>query len=143
MDTLNYAGFWKRFGAAFIDGLIVGTPFMIIALVNFFNPMHLPAMLTGLLGLLMFPVRIVIPWLYYAWFESSGSQATPGKMLLGIKVTNLDGERISFMNATGRYFGKILSSVTLLIGYIMAAFTERKQALHDIIASTLVVNATE
>ena len=73
--------------------------------------------------------------------QSSSRQATLGKMALGIKVTSLDGERISFLRATGRYFATILSSLLLMIGYIMAAFTQRKQALHDMIASTLVVRA--
>jgi uncharacterized RDD family membrane protein YckC len=60
-------------------------------------------------------------------------------MALGIRVTDLDGGRISFGRATGRYFGKILSGLILGIGFLMAAFTERKQALHDLLAGTLVV----
>jgi uncharacterized RDD family membrane protein YckC len=71
--------------------------------------------------------------------ESSSRQATVGKMTLGLKVTDLAGRRISFARASGRYFAKYVSSMTLLIGYIMAGFTERKQALHDIIAGTLVI----
>jgi uncharacterized RDD family membrane protein YckC len=66
--------------------------------------------------------------------------ATIGKMALGIKVTDLNGERITFGRATGRYFGKILSGLTLCIGYIIAGFSQQKQALHDILAKTLVVN---
>ncbi|MDX6593454.1 MAG: hypothetical protein QOJ13_2650 [Gaiellales bacterium] len=66
--------------------------------------------------------------------------ATLGRRALGIKVTDVEGNRITFARATGRYFAKILSALTLLIGYIMAAFTARKQALHDLIAGTLVVN---
>ena len=81
----------------------------------------------------------VIPF-YWAAFESSKWQASPGKMALGIKVTDLNGNRISFARASGRYFAKILSGLTLLVGYFMAAFTARKQALHDIIAGCLVVN---
>jgi uncharacterized RDD family membrane protein YckC len=71
--------------------------------------------------------------------ESSVKQGTVGKMILGIKVTTINGGRISFARATGRFFAKILSSLFLFIGYIMAAFTQRKQALHDIIAETLVI----
>jgi uncharacterized RDD family membrane protein YckC len=71
--------------------------------------------------------------------ESSARQATLGKMALGIVVTDLDGNRIGFGRATGRYFAKILSALILLIGFIMAAFTQKKQGLHDIIAGTLVV----
>ena len=83
---------------------------------------------------------ILIGWLYSALLESSPNQATVGKMALGIKVTDLDGERISFGRATGRHFGKILSFLILCIGYLMVAFTERKQGLHDLMAGTLVVD---
>src|SRR2546428_774442 len=65
--------------------------------------------------------------------------ATVGKMVFGLKVTNLEGHRISFARATGRHFAKLISAMILLIGYIMAGFSERKQALHDMIAGTLVV----
>ena len=83
---------------------------------------------------------LAIQWLYFALMESSKNQATLGKMALGLRVTDLNGNRISFGKATGRYFGKILSSMTLLIGYIMAAFTAKKQALHDFVAGTLVLS---
>jgi len=84
-------------------------------------------------------ISVLLSWCYEAYFLSSNRQATPGKMALGLKVTNLNGQRISFDQATGRHFAKYLSRVILLIGYIMAAFTERKQALHDVIAGTLVL----
>jgi Tfp pilus assembly major pilin PilA/uncharacterized membrane protein YeaQ/YmgE (transglycosylase-associated protein family) len=82
----------------------------------------------------------VIGWLYFALMESSAGQGTIGKRVVGIVVTDLNGDRIGFGRATGRYFGKILSSIILLIGYLMAAFTQRKQGLHDMLASTLVLN---
>jgi len=77
-------------------------------------------------------------WIYEAAMESSSKQATLGKMALGLKVTDEQGGRISFARATGRYFAKIISGMILFIGYIMAGFTARKQALHDMIAGTLV-----
>ena len=80
-------------------------------------------------------------FLYFALMESSTNQATVGKMALGIKVTDLEGNRISFGRALGRTFAKILSGLIIFIGYIIAAFTEKKQALHDMIAGTLVVKA--
>jgi uncharacterized RDD family membrane protein YckC len=80
-------------------------------------------------------------WLYEAFLESSSRQATLGKMVLSLRVTDLEGHRISFLRATGRHFAKIVSVATLFIGYIMAGLTERKQALHDILAATLVVRA--
>jgi uncharacterized RDD family membrane protein YckC len=82
---------------------------------------------------------MILNWLYYAIFESSSWQATLGKKALGLEVTDLAGNRISFGRATGRFFAKIISTLILFIGYIMAGFTEKKQALHDILAGTLVI----
>jgi uncharacterized RDD family membrane protein YckC len=82
---------------------------------------------------------LVGPWLYEAFMLSSEWQATVGKRLMSIVVTGIDGNRISFARATGRHFAKILSTFILCIGYIMAAFTAKKQALHDLLAETLVV----
>jgi uncharacterized RDD family membrane protein YckC len=84
-------------------------------------------------------IRIVLNWLYYSLLESSVWQGTLGKKALGLEVTDLDGNRISFGRATGRFFAKFISAIILFIGYIMAGFTEKKQALHDIIAGTLVI----
>jgi len=79
------------------------------------------------------------PWLYEAFMLSSEWQATVGKRAMSIVVTGIDGQRISFARATGRHFAKYISTFLLCIGYIMAAFTSKKQALHDLIAETLVV----
>jgi uncharacterized RDD family membrane protein YckC len=84
-------------------------------------------------------IGLIVGIAYFVGFESSAYQATPGKMALGLIVTDSDGRRISPMRAVGRYFAKILSGMILLIGFIMVAFTERKQGLHDMIAGTLVV----
>ncbi len=84
-------------------------------------------------------LRTILNWLYYSLLESSAWQATLGKKALGLEVTDLDGNRISFGRATGRFFAKIISSIILGIGYLMAGFTEKKQALHDILAGTLVI----
>ncbi len=128
-----YAGFWRRFAAIIIDGLVVGIPLDII-LAPIGGGITESSQNAGH-GL----IRLVVFWLYFALLESSSYQATVGKMALGIKVTDLEGNRISFGRATGRYFAKIISTIICFIGYILAAFTERKQALHDMIASTLVV----
>ena len=84
----------------------------------------------------------MLSWVYYAGLESSSMRATLGKKALGLQVTDLTGQQISFARATGRYFGKLLSALTLGLGYLMAAFTERKQTLHDIVASCLVTRVT-
>jgi uncharacterized RDD family membrane protein YckC len=82
----------------------------------------------------------LIEWLYFAGFESSSWQATPGKKVLNLVVTDLSGARISFGRGTGRYFSKwVTQLIPVFIGYILAGITERKQALHDMIASTLVL----
>ncbi|MNP51361.1 RDD family protein [compost metagenome] len=83
---------------------------------------------------------IAIGWLYYAIFESSKLQGTPGKKALGIIVVNSRFDRVTFGHASGRYWSKILSFLTLYVGFIMAGFTKNKQALHDMIASTYVVD---
>jgi uncharacterized RDD family membrane protein YckC len=121
----TYATFWNRFAAAFIDGLIL-----------FVISIGLQAVLP--LGL-YYVAGIVIDWLYFALQESGANQATIGKKAMGIKVTGLQGERISFANATGRYFAKIISGIILFIGYLMMLWDEKKQTLHDKMAGTLVV----
>ena len=131
----TYAGFWLRFCAAMIDGVITSIPGWVIA-----GTWAITAIEPGVgVRLATDGLSLVVGWLYEALFTSSAYQATPGKLLLGIRVTDVAGERISFARATGRHFAKIISAIILLIGYIMAAFTERKQALHDLMAGTLVV----
>jgi len=89
--------------------------------------------------LVIFGFWILVPWLYYAIFESAGTQATPGKLALGLRVVTEGGEPLGFGAATGRFFGKLVSGFTLYIGYLMVLFTERRQALHDKMAGALVV----
>jgi uncharacterized RDD family membrane protein YckC len=90
-----------------------------------------------------FAAIFVLGWLYYASMESSAYQGTLGKMALGLIVTDMQGRRISFGRASGRFFAKLLTGlIPFFVGYIMAGFTEKKQALHDIIASCLVLKKT-
>lgn len=128
-----YAGFWIRFWAALADAFIQ---------LLFFLPLFIWASIGDPFGTFNFFGSIggwIAGWLYCALFESGGWQATPGKRMLGIRVTTLSGERISFGRATGRYFGKILSTLIFYIGFIMAGITDKKQALHDKLAETLVL----
>ena len=83
-------------------------------------------------------IGLIIGWLYGALLESSDKQATWGKQLMKIKVSDLNGDRISFGKATGRHFGKWISSIILLIGYFMMLWTERKQTLHDKMAGCVL-----
>lgn len=129
----KYAGFWKRVAAVLLDGLILG------AAISFLTAILMPGTaVDGSSGNGM--IGTVAAWLYFALFESSDHQATPGKILLSIRVTDEKGKRIDFGRATGRYFAKILSGLILCAGFLMAAFTKKKQGLHDLIAGTLVVN---
>ncbi len=145
-QPVTYAGFWMRFVAVIIDGIAMYIIQLIVMLLFFagasFDLASIQNMAeTGMFGTLMgmYGIIIILNVAYYAGLESSRYQATLGKMALGIKVTTMQGQRISFANAVGRYFAKIISVITLMIGYIVAGFTEKKQALHDYIAGTLVV----
>jgi uncharacterized RDD family membrane protein YckC len=87
----------------------------------------------------LFVVQILFWWLYEALLTSSSKQATVGKMVFGLRVTDTNGQQISFGRASARHFSKYISGLILMVGYIIAGFTARKQALHDIIAETLVL----
>lgn len=159
---VNHAGFLLRFVAYFIDRLIVGAlslvvifPLLAILGVSMygmhgfsdlenFDTLDDSAKFSLILGMVasystFIFIAVSISWLYYALMESSMGQATIGKRAIGIKVTDMNGNRISFLNATGRYFGKILSGLMFGIGYIMIIFTQKKQGLHDILAGTMVI----
>lgn len=146
---MTYAGFWKRFAAVLIDGVIltIVNLFLLIPFLGMLGLGFLDAavnegepsegLIVAIIGAYFGSLFLIFlsGWLYYALMESSNKQAT-----LGIIVTDMNGNRISFGRATGRYFGKILSGLILYIGYMMAGWTEKKQALHDILAGCLVVN---
>lgn len=141
----NYAGFWKRFGAMVIDWMLLSIfTWLCIGLFALsFGALIFSgswaAIPFGLsMGFSFIGLTLSLHWLYYTLMESSSRQATLGKMALGIVVTDSEGKRISLARANVRYWSKILSGLFLCLGYIIAAFTAKKQALHDLIASTLV-----
>jgi uncharacterized RDD family membrane protein YckC/Tfp pilus assembly major pilin PilA len=126
-----------------IDYMVIGAgsfvAFLVMGVVIAVAARASPA--AGIASALLVPVFwLIVPWLYFAFMESSSQQATLGKLAVGVMVTDLAGQRIGFGRATGRYWGKFVSALILYIGYIMAAFTARKQALHDVMADTLVVH---
>jgi len=143
---VRYGGFWIRVIAFIIDAIIVRVVAWPIGML--FGLGGLAGALGGfphggvglhvLGGGIVFVLIIFGSWLYEAFMLSSPYQATLGKMIFGMKVTDLSGNRISFGRATGRHFAKWLSGIILCIGYIMVGFTERKQGLHDMLAGTLV-----
>jgi uncharacterized RDD family membrane protein YckC len=151
-----YAGFWLRLVAYIIDGFICGVAFVILliplfvltgagtALGKIISGQDISDDVGAFLGIGFifgfFGIILVVSWLYYALSESSSWQATLGKKVLNLKVTDMSGQPISFGRASGRYFAKIITGmIPLMIGYIMAGFTEKKQAIHDMIASCLVL----
>ena len=152
---IRYAGFWLRLVAFLIDyfllefvGFILSLPFIggiILSAISLGNARPQEGLaIFGAVGiaslvLLVILINLLLGWLYYAFMQSSKLQATLGKMALNIIVTDLEGNRITFGRATARYFSKIISNMTLYIGYILAGLTEKKQALHDMIAGTLVI----
>lgn len=148
----NYAGFWKRVGAVIIDSMVLGILSGVCVTIIIFvlgGAMMLSSAGMNTLGALsygatmifaVFMFSSILNWLYYTLMESSAKQATLGKMALGIVVTDDEGKPISFARANVRYWSKILSALFLCVGYMMAGFTPKKQALHDLIASTLVVD---
>jgi uncharacterized RDD family membrane protein YckC len=142
---VGYGGFWIRVVAAIVDGVLLRVVVAPVGMI--FGGLGLAGgMMTGMphmgFGLLGGGITIVLvlfgSWLYEAFMESSSYQATLGKMIFGMKVTDLNGNRISFERATGRHFAKWLSGMLLCIGFIMVGLTERKQGLHDLLAGTLV-----
>jgi len=143
-NLTNYAGFWRRLAALLIDLLIISVPVYFLATLFSSNPSEsLGTNTTQEIEYQYFNIynatSFLLNWLYFALLESSAKQATWGKQAMGIKVVRIDGRQLTFLRASLRYFSKIISGVTVFVGYIMAAFTARKQALHDIIADTLVL----
>jgi len=143
-----YGGFWWRFLAYLIDAIILSIGYWLVAFVFGFNGWLFLGSdykywaAAGVTLVVIYSVlSFIAPWLYYALMESSKFQGTIGKWALKMKVADEEGKQITFARATGRYFAKILSSLTLGIGYIMVAFTERKQGLHDILARTIILKS--
>lgn len=159
MSDAKYAGFWLRFVAYLIDNIIIQIlqslivlPFLAVLGLSIasqgygfdfeemmqedlfeFIAMAISAISTLLL------ITLAIQVLYYSLMEASKFQGTLGKMALGLIVTDMKGQPVDFPKALLRNLGKIISSMLFAIGYILAGFTDKKQALHDIIAGALVV----
>ncbi|HVH50464.1 MAG TPA: RDD family protein [Candidatus Bathyarchaeia archaeon] len=156
--TRAFAGFWLRLVACLIDGVllgaVLGAVFVPILLLGGFGAAlqsmaahdHQPdpaAIFAFASSIALFVgASVLAGWLYYAYFESSEWQGTVGKKVMNLVVTDLAGNRVSFGRASGRYFARFITKlIPLGIGYILAGITEKKQALHDMIASCLVLRS--
>jgi uncharacterized RDD family membrane protein YckC len=139
-----YGGFWIRFVAAFIDGIIllvadgIAQYFILGSMTVVPGPGAAAAALSRVGGSSL--ISMAIGCTYEAWFIGKMA-ATPGKMALGLKVVRPDGSPVSYARGAGRYFAKILSAIILMIGYIMAGFDAQKRALHDMICDTRVIRS--
>jgi uncharacterized RDD family membrane protein YckC len=152
---MQYGGFWLRFAAYLIDSVVIVLGATLISIPLIFltglgallSQIHIGEELNDAgvfffigLFLLFGVVSLALTWLYHALMESSEWQATVGKRAVGIIVTDAEGRRVSFARASGRHFAKIVSNlIPLEIGYIMAGFTQKKQALHDMLADCLIL----
>ena len=149
--TPRYAGFWRRFFAYLIDNILLGCVSLVLCIPIFIvigvgtasgelgdEPLGFVAILLSMY-LVIVSVLIVLQWLYFALMESTRG-ATIGKMALGIIVTDMNGARPTFGRASGRYFAKLISNLTFGLGYVIAGFSQQKQALHDMIAGCLVIH---
>jgi len=158
MENSNYAGFWLRFVAVIIDWIIISILQSVVIMpifamlgvgfastsgfdINSISEEDAIGMAAAFMAAASAAMTIsfVIRTLYFTLMESSKYQATLGKMALGLKVTDMNGNKLDFVKALLRQLGKIISGMIMLIGYIMAGLTEKKQALHDILAGALVV----
>jgi uncharacterized RDD family membrane protein YckC len=150
--VLVYGGFWRRFWSYLIDRFILGIAFMPVGFMVFvpmlatqsggWTDTDLPAeALAAFLGATLTVAFLALlgSWFYYALMQSSSRQATLGQLALGLRVTDLEGRRISFARASGRHFATVITGFTFGIGYVMVLFTARKQTLHDLVAGTVVM----
>jgi uncharacterized RDD family membrane protein YckC len=148
--ALEYAGFWRRFAAAFLDGIVlwaVSVPFFVLWIlphfgltVDQFETMGSDRQMEiGGGYLLYFITTLLAEFMYFALFESSRRRATLGRIVVGIEVVDVHAQRIHLGRALGRRLARFLSGLTIGIGFLVQLFTRRRQALHDAVAGTLVV----
>ncbi|WP_421875030.1 RDD family protein [Marinoscillum sp.] len=156
MSEKKYAGFWLRFVAYIVDKILISTVQWIVILpvlgalgismasmenMEYMSEEDAIGMVIGMVSTMIGSILVayVIELIYFSLMEASKYQASIGKMALGLKVTDTDGKPLDFGKALLRNLGKIVSQMIIYIGYIMAGLTEKKQALHDMIAGALVV----
>jgi uncharacterized RDD family membrane protein YckC len=139
----QFGGFWIRVGAYSIDAAVLLIPTLLISFL--YRAVYLTAdadeMVQVMVEVMDFIQNLLVSWIYSAVLHSSKWQATVGKKVVGLKVVDENGNRISFGRATGRFFAQLISTLILAIGYLMVGWTKKKQGLHDMIAGTYVVKS--
>ena len=136
--AFTYAGFWRRLGAYIVDAaLLVGIEIVLASSISVLEPDNFEAFAN------VAPVSAALWWAYFAILESSPAQGTLGKLAFSLQVTDVYGDPISFQRAVVRHATKFLSSLLLGTGWLLAGFTPRKQALHDLLAGTLVLRKVQ
>ena len=136
--VFTYAGFWRRLGAYVVDAaMLVGIEIVLASSISILEPNDFEALAN------VAPVSAALWWAYFAILESSPAQGTLGKLAFGLQVTDVYGDPISFRRAFFRHSLKFVSSLAVGMGWLLAAFTPRKQALHDLIAGTLVMRRVQ
>ncbi|MFA6280565.1 MAG: RDD family protein [Bdellovibrionales bacterium] len=145
----NLGSLLARFVALVIDMLIIKVVFFIIfiplglvASIGTFLIMPMPLFFFGGVGLSFVATSVVAAWLYFAVQESSARGATIGKRIMGLRVVDENGRRLTFSLATLRYAVKIISMIPMMLGFFLAFFTSKRQALHDLIANTVVIKVS-
>ena len=140
----KYAGFWRRFGAFILDTIILSLVTLVVGWsILLFAGFTIDQEYLGESDISAFDFVNIIGFfigsLYFVILEGSSMQATFGKRAFDLKVTNLSGGRITVGKAIGRYISKIVSGMTLFIGFLMVVWTDKKQGLHDMMTETLVI----
>lgn len=148
MPERIYAGFWRRLIAVILDQIILivarffiygALGLMVYAMLYLFDVRDHHTLIFSIGGGVLTLVDMWLTWIYFAMMESSSLQGSLGKLALGIRVYHVDNRPLKFEEATVRYFAKILSAASLSVGYLLAAFSSKKQALHDFVAHAVLV----
>ena len=144
--NFEYSGFWRRFIAFLIDKIILLIPLFFIMLIILYLSTT-PENLSDnnytekliIYYLFSYLIIIILNWLYFSFMESSKYQASLGKLIMGIKVVDIHGKRLSFEKASNRFFATTISYLTFYVGFLMVGFTQNKQTLHDILTNCLII----
>ncbi len=133
---MQYAGFWRRLAAIVLDQVFTTLLFSALLLIVMTGKNESLSLNPSIVDW----SAVVFVWLYHSLQESSAKQATWGKRVMGLVVSDMEGKRLGFVHATGRFLAHFLSWASFCIGFLVALVTPRRQALHDLVARTVVMH---